>query len=234
MKIAIHQPHYWPWIPYFQKILKCDIFVYLDSVQFSKNGYQNRNQVRGPTGPVWLSVPVRHEFGQSISEVALADRRILEKHYKILSANYSKAPGFLRWKTELENLFLQSSFDNLADLAINTTEWCLQKLSCSTRRIRSSELGLIEGQKSFLVSSICKRLDGTSYISGPGALDYMNMADFKKIKCEILLQKTQSFTYAQSFKNLPFTPALAALDLILNCPDEARGLIDSNCEWQQL
>ena len=44
--VAIHQPQYLPWQPYFAKALASDLFVYLDTVQFQKNGVQNRNQVK--------------------------------------------------------------------------------------------------------------------------------------------------------------------------------------------
>ena len=44
--VAIHQPCYIPWLPFFEKIKKSDIFVFLDDVQYQKNGWQNRNKIR--------------------------------------------------------------------------------------------------------------------------------------------------------------------------------------------
>jgi len=55
--------------------MSADIFVYLDTVQFSKNGLQNRNQIKTAQGPAWLSVPVRHQFGQEIRETLIADQK---------------------------------------------------------------------------------------------------------------------------------------------------------------
>ena len=49
--VAIHQPHYLPWLPYLDKADSCDIFVYLDNVQFQKRGFQNRRQSRTPLAP---------------------------------------------------------------------------------------------------------------------------------------------------------------------------------------
>ena len=46
MIVSIHQPQYMPWLPYFSKIASCDTFVFLDDVQFQKNGIQNRNQLK--------------------------------------------------------------------------------------------------------------------------------------------------------------------------------------------
>ena len=42
MKIAIHQPNFMPWYPFFQKVESADIFVILSNCQFEKNNFQNR------------------------------------------------------------------------------------------------------------------------------------------------------------------------------------------------
>lgn len=54
MKIAIHQPAFAPWLPFFAKMHQADVFVLLTRCQFSKNGYQNRCQVNGK----WWTKPV--------------------------------------------------------------------------------------------------------------------------------------------------------------------------------
>src|SRR5512137_468969 len=46
MIVAIHQPQYLPWLGYFDKMLKADVFCYLDTVQYKKNEWQNRNRIR--------------------------------------------------------------------------------------------------------------------------------------------------------------------------------------------
>lgn len=55
MKIAIHQPNFIPWFPYFYKIQKADVFVVMINCQFEKNGYQNRANVFGE----WWTQPVK-------------------------------------------------------------------------------------------------------------------------------------------------------------------------------
>ena len=72
--VAIHQPHYLPWLGYLAKWAAADVFVFLDTVQYSKNGWQNRNRIKTATGPQWLTVPVHAKLGMGIDEVAVASR----------------------------------------------------------------------------------------------------------------------------------------------------------------
>ena len=58
MKVAIMQPTYLPWSGYFGLLNSVDLFVYLDSVQFDKRSWQQRNQIKSVNGPQWLTVPV--------------------------------------------------------------------------------------------------------------------------------------------------------------------------------
>ena len=71
MIIAVHQPQYLPWLGYFDKIDRAGVFVLLDTVQFKKNEWQNRNWIKTAGGPQWLTVPVIYKFPQRINEVVI-------------------------------------------------------------------------------------------------------------------------------------------------------------------
>ena len=50
MRVTIHQPQFLPWLGYLDKIDQADLFIALDSVQFKKNEWQNRNRIRTAGG----------------------------------------------------------------------------------------------------------------------------------------------------------------------------------------
>lgn len=235
MKVAIHQPQYWPWPPYLYKVMSADVFVYLDSVQFTKNGLQNRNQIKGQGGTLWLTVPVVQQMGQTIAQTRMADERSLVKHAKTLQASYARAPGYKRWKDELDALFA-ARYSSLCDLAIATTEWMLETCGATAVRRRASELAGIDSQKhgSELVAEICRQLGATDYLTGRGALDYMVPEHFSAIGCNVSIQTWNALAYPQTFPDAGFVPDLSALDLLLNCPDEAPGMIRSAGGWETL
>lgn len=233
MKVAIHQPQYFPWSPYVHKAMSADIFVYLDTVQFSKNGVQNRNQIKTPQGAHWLTIPVKHHLGQLLLETRIADPRIGEKHWKTIKANYTKAPGFVRWADELHSLLLTET-EHLVDIAIRSTEWMLEKLSVTAQRVRASDIPNISGAGSKLVASICEALKADCYLTGTGALAYLQPSDFAASGCEINVQDWQRLDYDQQYAELGFLPDLSALDLLMNCPDTAAEKIAAAGRWKAL
>ena len=58
MIIAIHQPHFLPWLGYLHRMAQVDAFVLLDHVQFERRNYQNRTMIRMNDEARWLTVPV--------------------------------------------------------------------------------------------------------------------------------------------------------------------------------
>ena len=231
MKVAIHQPQYFPWPPYVHKVLSADIFVYLDSVQFSKNGVQNRNQIKTAQGPLWLTIPVRNHLGQLLKDTRVAEPGATRKHWKTIRTSYARTRGFARWQTELESLLDRDSEFLLAP-AIDSIEWMLSKLDVRTERIKASEIDGTSGEASKLVASICSALRATCYLTGTGALAYLNERDFAEVGCEVMVQHWKPFTYDQVGSE--FVPDLSTLDLLLNCPDQAAEMIEVAGSWEQI
>ena len=94
MIISIHQPQYLPWLPYYSKIARSDIFIFLDDVQYQKNGLQNRNELKNSNGRFWLTVPVSVNLGDKLNEVKIVKSGWSIKHIKSISLNYAKASNF--------------------------------------------------------------------------------------------------------------------------------------------
>ena len=111
MKIAIMQPTYIPWCGYFALLDFVDFFVFLDSVQFAKRSWQQRNQIKTLDGPKWLSIPVisSGRYQQKIKDVErIEPASCANRHISILKQSYGSASSFDRFNNEI--------FDRLGDL----------------------------------------------------------------------------------------------------------------------
>ena len=106
MIISIHQPQYLPWLPYFSKIANSDIFVFLDEVQFQKNGIHNRNQLKNSQGKFWLTVPVSVKLGENINEINSIDSGWRKKHIKSIENNYSRSKNFNFFSDHIKDIIL--------------------------------------------------------------------------------------------------------------------------------
>ncbi len=96
MKVAIAQPTYLPWLGYFDLLDQVDKFVLLDTVQFEKQSWQQRNRIKTPTGLMWLTVPVvfRGRLGQRIVDVEIREPEFCRDHLRAVELNYRRAPFF--------------------------------------------------------------------------------------------------------------------------------------------
>jgi len=72
--VAIMQPTYLPWLGYFGLMDRVDTFVYLDSVQFARRSWQQRNRIKSERGEVMLTVPVAKK---GLRDQKIADVEIL-------------------------------------------------------------------------------------------------------------------------------------------------------------
>ena len=232
MRIAIMQPTYLPWMGYFGMMDSVDVFVLLDSVQFARRSWQQRNQIKTPNGPGWLTVPVlsKGKRGQLIRDVVIdIDKKFFQNHIRIVEYNYKKAPFFQNYSSELFTI-LSKRHEGLVALTIELMEWLKQTLGISTPFNLSSELGH-EGSKASLLADLCVRLGANEYISPPGSMDYLNKSDsFKKRGIAVRYFQYNHPEYSQCFGE--FIPYMSVIDLLLNVGPESPAIIRKGYETQ--
>ena len=216
MIVSIHQPQYMPWLPYFSKISRADTFIFLDNVQFQKNGLHNRNELKNSNGRFWLTVPVSAHLGDKLKEVKAVNSGWSKKHIKSIYLNYGKSINYDFFTKHIQNI-LEQDFESLVELNIKIIETiCRQYFNINTKIIRQSDLNS-SGKGSNLILDICKNLDAKKYISGPGGKNYLDENQFNVNDIEInYLENLLPSQYPQMYKNSGFINDLSALDFILN------------------
>jgi hypothetical protein len=220
--ISIHQPVYLPWLGFLDKIISSDKFVFLDDVQYEKNGFQNRNKIRTHEGNMWLTVPVKTKSTTMLKNVEI-DYSFdwIKKHTKSIILNYSKTSFFDNYWPELEKIY-NKKHHYLFDLNMDIIKFLINKLNLKTSFIFSSELKISE-KGSDRILKICKELNADTYISGIGGKAYLNEENFIKNKINIKFQNFTHPIYEQIFK--PFNLNMSAIDLLFNEGDDAEMII---------
>jgi len=227
--VAIHQPQYLPYLGFFHKLFHCDVFVVLDSVQFQKNGLQNRNKIKTSQGWQWLTVPVLHRFGQRIGEVQVEpDTRWQRKHWNALVSNYSRAPYFDRYSPKLREL-LEGQWKSLCELDGALMRWAMEALGIETPILYSSTLG-VAGNRTELLVNICKAVEADGYLSGPGGSRYMDLSAFEAARLTVVWQQFTSPVYTQVFPHVEFIPNLSIVDTVFCWGPETTTFLQSTDE----
>ena len=132
MIVAVHQPQYLPWLGYFDKIDRADIFVLLDNVQFKKNEWQNRNRIKTAQGAQWLTVPVRYKFSQLINQVKINDKdKWQHRQRQAIISNYKKASYWYLLEEFFEEIF-SSKWQYISQLNIHVVKKLAELLGITT------------------------------------------------------------------------------------------------------
>lgn len=212
MKVAaVHQPNYIPWLGYFDKVAKADVFVILDDVQFSKGDYTNRNQIKMPQGAHYLTIPCS-AGGMLIKDIPLDAGDWVGEHLKTIQRSYSRTPHYGEYAGELESLY-RREFKKLVDFNLRLLTWLFEKFQIKTEVVLSSDLGTSTSSSQKL-ADICLKVGADTYLSGEGGKEYVDADVFKKAGVGLIYQKFTHPVYRQCFGD--FIPNLSALDYLFN------------------
>jgi hypothetical protein len=215
MRVVVLQPSYLPWLGYFDQLVKSDVFVVYDDVQYDKHGWRNRNRIKTARGPEWLTVPVlTHGLGKPTNrEVRIAPndpwRR---KHLQALRTHYAKAPAFSEVFPAFE-AWLAREWDFLVELNLAGLRLLCDLLGIRREIRLSSAMGIDGGQTERLVR-ICRALGATRYLSGDSARTYLDEAAFAAAGIAVEYHGYHHPTYRQLHGE--FVSHLSVVDLLMN------------------
>jgi hypothetical protein len=213
-KVAILQSNYIPWKGYFDMVATVDEFILYDDMQFTKNDWRNRNQIKTSQGLHWLSIPVGKSISRRIRDVT-TDSKWQATHWKTLVQNYNRAPHFREIAEFLEPLYTKSNFSHLSQANRAFIEAICGYLSIDTRISNSWDYSLKDGKTERLVD-LCIQAGGTEYISGPAAKNYLEEKTFKDAGITLTWFDYQGYPeYPQLWGK--FTHNVTILDLLFNC-----------------
>lgn len=214
-KGVIHQPHFFPWLGYFNKLCNSDIFIILDDVQYRTSYYQNRTiiQNRNTNKSSWLTLPVEHSSKTLIQNATISERKSSWKTHllKTIYHNYKKSPYFNSYYDELNLLISSIETHNLVDINVIFIAYLLEKFEINLKtNFESKHLTFFESKKKFnheisiykssdfekqetatkKLVYLCQETDIKYYIFGEGgSIKYHGINNFRANEIYTLQQK---------------------------------------------
>lgn len=231
MRVAIHQPQYLPWLGYFDKLDSADVFIFLDTVQFIKHEWKNRNRIRTKDGWQWLTVPIIDRFPERIDCVEINARTDWQrKHAQALRQHYGRAPFWDPLGPELIGL-LETPRTHLSKLNVAVTDLLCRYLGIKTSCLLASSLSTREDPTDRLID-LCHAGSATTYLAGQSGPSYMDLTRFVEAGIDVQVQSYRHPEYPQRYQ--PFVSHLAMIDLLFNCGPESLTILRSGRCWSPI
>ena len=213
-RVAVLQSNYIPWKGYFDIIAAVDEFIVYDCVQYTKNDWRNRNQIKTQQGKIWLTAPVRQlALGQTIEQTQIADPRCFRKHWNAFTQAYAKAPEIRYCIDGYADIFLDPSPPAmLSDVNVRLIRRTCELLGIGTRIRSTGEFDLPMGRNERLLD-LCVQAGATVYLSGLAAQSYLDETIFAKAGIAVEWMDYSGYLdYPQPHP--PFDHFVSVLDLI--------------------
>jgi hypothetical protein len=222
--VSIHQPDFFPWMGFFNKIFMSDVFVIFDTGQIpnKKSSYTNRVKLVLNGESRWgNTIPITKgkKVNISIKDVEIVEGMFHKKKFlKTLHFYYKKAPFYKNVIDFIEHLILFDN-NNLCEYNLNSIYHILDKVGINKNKIvLASELAFkFEENKdlNIRISEIVKKVNGDIYLSGNGSVDYMNEQIFKENKIKLKYQNFIHPNYPQ-FNTIEFQSGVSIIDAFMN------------------
>ena len=225
--VAISQPYYFPWIGACEIYSLADVYVFLDDVNFQKQGLNNRIKIKSPSGLKWMTVQLAESSRHTpINRTSVLDFENTRKmHIEMFSRCYKDSPFFEQAIETMHDGLINNS-DLLSNVAINSEKALFNFIAPKKEKevVLSSTLGRkLTGSRGVL--EMVQKLKGTVYLTAHGASNYLDHEEFERCGVEVRYMKYGLKEYPQQFG--PFTPYVSGLDAIANLGIESQKLLHS-------
>lgn len=217
MIVGVHQPNYLPYLGFFDKMKKSDIFIIYDDAQFNKSDFQHRNRIRIHNGSKWLTVPVEKKH-VPINEVHILNNTMIKnlkwnKHHLMqIHDNYKKAVCFDDYFDDLSDIY-NDECGFLIDLNMKLITFLNKSFNIDTNIVYSSAFPSTSLSTQRLIELV-QSVNGDTYLSGPAGKNYLDLEMFDVYGIEVIYQDFEHPVYNQQYED--FVANMSAIDALFN------------------
>jgi len=215
--LTIHQIEHLVWMGLIDKISKAEKIVLLDTVDYERQYFHNRNKIRTSQGWQYITIPVQaHNNHIPLKEILITnDNNWQKKYLNAIKLNYSKSKYFEKYYSSID-FIINQPYKFLIDINASLLYYFLKCLDINKKIYLSSELNLNpELKKTDLLLEICQKLKADTYLSGASGKDYLQVEKFNQAGIQVEFHQFEHPIYEQVYT--PFIPGMSVLDYLFNC-----------------
>ncbi len=212
------QPYFFPYIGYFSLIKYTDKLIALDSVQYIKQGWINRNRILSPNGGwQYITVPVRnHPHNTLIKDIIIASKSKWKKKIIGKFDYYRKnAPFYEKVITLIKEIF-EYETDSISEVDIFSIKKTCDYLDIPLNYEFFSEMEILPGainEPDDWALEISKSLKAKEYVNPPGGKEFFHKSKYISAGIELKFLHANLTEYDQ--KREKFKPGLSIIDVMM-------------------
>ena len=216
MIVSIHQPNFFPWMGYFDKINKSDKFIFLTSSSRSKSDkYLTRTKIINNNSKLqYLSIPLGIKQIPINQLIMPANQQWKAKFLNIIKESYRDSNYFDEVFNDIKEHLL-CEYEYFSDYSINIIKFLISKLNIDTKLYIDTDFNQDFGISNQRNIALCKKVGGDIYLSGNGAKVYNDYKLYRDNSLDLIYQDYIAPTYVQISDE--FIPGLSIIDVIFNC-----------------
>lgn len=215
MIASIHQPNFFPWMGFFDKLIKSDSFVFLTSSFRSKNDkYLTRTRILDNSSARYLSIPLGVKQ-VPIKDLLMPTRETWKiKTLNIIHNSYHNSMFYESVISDIQYLLMNDS-EYFSEYSMNIVNFLVKKLNIDTQIIIDTDFSKDFGISNERNIAICKEIKANTYLSGNGAKNYNDINLFNVNNIDLTYQDYIQPIYFQDSSQ--FISGLSIMDVIFNC-----------------
>lgn len=227
------QPYFFPYLGYFSLIKQTERFILIDSVQFIKQGWIERNRVlKSDEGWQYIRVPLEtHKRETKIKDIRINNTE--DWKYRIFRQleHYKKKAQFYNDTVQVLNEALNINTDSIVELNKNCIQAVCKYIGINSNIEIFSQMDLLieaANDSDEWALNICKALGNVSeYWNPEGGACFYNKSKYLKNGIDIKFLKMNFEEYPQ--KREIFAPGLSIIDVMMfNSRSRIMEMLD-NC-----
>lgn len=179
MKLSLHQPNFFPYYPFFQKMEQSDIFLIMVHCQYENRNYQNRFNI----GENWYTMSVNK--GLQTQQNSAPTDSIFSKKYVNFKNDWDKIKNRLPDYRTILDEFDNSICESLSETNISIILKIKKMLNIKTPIIFDYPTQLKSTDR---IIDFCEKYNITEYYSGVSGSNYLDVESFNRNNIKLSFQ----------------------------------------------